>query len=320
MIIDYVIDFQDLAKRLEETESDSFLACVCEMLNLVEFDNMRLVIDSEENLLRPIRTLAHNLLPRRGESELARKKVAILERFTKNASSLYRRIASSQTWDAIDAVRIGPNEQLANIEAYFLNRDKEKYRLRRTKRRTYGLSSSDLQELKRDIQCFCGEEKKFLIIDRYALGECLNEKLVNACDNVARWMKMLSSEGQRACEFEILAFNCGAGSSDLLLATQKNVNNSLKRSLSRIMPTHQPQTITFRLIPQDPKIPTKDSMFHDRFICSESRVMSIGKGLDVFKGDDKIQVFSIFYCGLRNNDQLVQGILKCQGDKWEIVL
>ena len=52
-------------------------------------------------------------------------------------------------------------------------------------------------------------------------------------------------------------------------------------------------------------------MFHDRFICTDSRVFSIGRGLDILDKDGEIQPFLVYYCGRRRHvDYTVRQILE----------
>lgn len=308
MIVDYLVDYAYLANRLKEDDTESFIGYVRELCNLVDFDNARLLVDVNLKCLDPLRHLGEQLT--QASEFIGKQKSSVVNWFLtpQQTTHKFRKIPIDAGKELIDYLinhdivrppkyiisddkRWRMNRSCSTLEEYFMSKEKEKYRLRRSNRRTYGVGD-DFKDLKDDMEMFSCSDTDFFIIDRYLLKD--DKKVQQNCETLVRWIGLLSNRANRKCKFKVLTC-CDA--------EQKNVVCHLKSVKTKIFPKGNEQRIEIQVIQYTQ---TRDQYFHDRFICTPTRVIAIGKGLDVFVGNEKTQCFNIYYCGPREGDFVVQ--------------
>ncbi len=322
MIVDYLVDYAYLANRLKEDDTGSFIGYVRELCNLVDFDNARLLVDINLKCLDPLRYLGEQLA--QASEFIGKQKSSVVNWFLtpQQTAHKFRKIhidANKELNDClVNCDIVSPPKYIisdkkwrednscSTLEKYFMSKDKEKYRLRRSNRRTYGVND-DFKDLTADMEMFSCSDTDFFIIDRYLLKD--DKKVQQNCETLVRWIGLLSNSANRKCQFKVLTC-CDA--------EQKNVVCHLKSAKTKIFPNGDEQRIEIQVIQYTP---TSDPYFHDRFICTPTRVIAIGKGLDVFNENGKTQCFNVYYCGPREGDSVVQQNEKRRyNEVWKITI
>lgn len=323
MIADYLVDYNYLADRLGECSSDSRFFMGLKMLcDVVDFDNARFVADESLLCLGPIRELALRLNKLDFEE---RRKLRIAEWFCKSADNVHRFRKVKAIVREGDLVEIDPAPMYVisddnhpgsswqvngirrfTIEEYFSEWENEKRRLRLSKRRTFGVGFAEPGEFAETVRRFACSDRYFRIFDRYAISLGDGNGLERACRNILEWIRMLSNELSNECHFVIQA-NCS--SQDSPTQMRNRLSDALSAAAQRVYGDNDNhgQTIEFRLVPGDGRTMSM-SILHDRFICSNSRVMSIGKGLDALAGRGTPECINLQYCGRYRSDALMAAL------------
>lgn len=335
MVVDYLVDFDYLARELEKNSTDSSFFLGLKMLcDAVEFDNARFMADEQLQCLEPIKRISAKFDETSNEG---RKKKRIAARLCQQSSvnHWYRRVADFSGLGCGMALSPAPlfilsnkgypgehwkigNRAPVSIEDYYAGWDYEKRRIRLAKRQTYGSGFSNDNEFNDAVKRFACSDVEFKIFDRYAIGLGESEKLCEACRNILYWIKMLSNDFKTRCCFEIWA-NCR----EEILCNKEKLLGDLNCQLSKLREAlfydlgYLNQTVTFHLIPGDGRTLSAPH-FHDRFICSRTRVLSIGKGVDALKDDGLPNCINLQYCGRYHSDVLMERLNRMKYDALKI--
>ena len=329
MVVDYLVDFDYLASELERNSTDSSFFLGLKMLcDAVEFDNARFMADKQLQCLEPIKSISARFDKTSNEG---RKKKRIAERFfhQNSVNRWYRMVADYSGLGRGMVLSPAPlfilsnkgypgehwhigNHDPISIEDYYAGWDYEKRRIRLAKRQTYGSGFSNDNEFNDAVKRFACSDVEFKIFDRYAIGLGDSEKRCEACRNILYWIKMLSNDFETRCRIEIWA-NCR----EEILTNMEELRADLRLQLLNLRSKHfkdlgnLEQKIEFCLIPGDGRIFSAPH-FHDRFICSRSRVLSIGKGLDALNNDGQPICVNLQYCGRYHSDVLMNRLDRMQ--------
>lgn len=343
MVADYLVDYSYLAGELKKNSTESRFFMGLKMLcETVEFGNARLLADEQLQCLGPLEELYRTFDDTVGEE---RKKKRVISRFFMPTETIhwfrkvpnYNEIGIKTQLSPLPMFAIskegydGANWQIGrrscfSLEKYYEDWECEKKRIQLAKRRTYGISYSVPGEFEDAINRFGCSDTSFKIFDRYAIGlgegleDSESEKLRESCRNILYWIKMLSNGFRNNCRFEIWA-NCREG---ILEHKIEKLCNDLNRHLIELRSAHfgaegnLGQTLVFHLIPGDGRALCAPQ-FHDRFVCSRTRVLSIGKGLDALNENGRPTCINLQYCGRYHSDILMDRLSRMVHDVLPII-
>ena len=336
MVVDYLVDFSYLAGELKKNSTESRFFMGLKMLcDTVEFDNARLIADEQLQCLGPLKELYTTFDDTVYEE---RKKKRVIGRLFMPNETIhwFRKVPNYNEIGAGSELSPSPMFAISNegysgahwqigrrscvsLEKYYEDWEGEKRRIQLTKRKTYGHSYLGVGEFEDAINRFGCSDAEFKIFDRYAIGlgdmNCLRE----SCRNILYWSKMLSNGFRNNCRFEIWA-NCREG----MLEHKVELHDALNRQLLELRSVHFGaegsfgQTIAFHLIPGDGRT-LSAPQFHDRFIYSRTRVLSIGKGLDSLNVDGRPICINLQYCGRYHSDVLMDRLNRMVHDVLPII-
>jgi len=321
MIADFLVDYQYLSDVLSHDSDGRGLALVKMLCSLVDNDNARFITDVTLDCLTPLRTMAGSISSD-GVSIEERQRKRIIEWFCNTVGNPHRfrkveRYGEPDFWRTLNPQPFvvlaakdstwGDERSRRTIDGYFVDNEKEKRRIRMGRKRSFGRNLESRENLEEAVARFCADDNQFLIIDRYAVGG--GENIARCCSNISRWVYMISNKGTRPCTVEIVA-NGGDRISDVL---KTNIANSLKNAWQVLVADSGSAgcVVRFRLVPGNGQT-LRDDRFHDRFICSQTRVLGIGKGIDVYDGGGNVTCVNLQYCGRRVGDRLIEQLLQMQ--------
>ena len=336
MVVDYLVDFSYLAGELKKNSTESRFFMGLKMLcDTVEFDNARLIADEQLQCLGPLKELYTTFDDTVYEE---RKKKRVIGRLFMPNETIhwFRKVPNYNEIGAGSELSPSPMFAISkegyggahwqigrrscfSLEKYYEDWEGEKRRIQLAKRRTYGNSYSASGEFEDAISRFGCSDTSFKIFDRYAIGLGNANKLRDACRNILYWIKMLSNGLQNSCTFEIWA-NCEEGmlknECDLATALSRNFEQ-LRGSVfgSNTTPT---QVIKFHLVPGN-GMTLVAPQFHDRFVCSRTRVMSIGKGVDALNERGLPTCINLQYCGRYHSDVLMKSLQDMQAEHLQTI-
>lgn len=330
MIADFLVDYQYLSEVLSHDSDGRGLTLVRMLCSLVDNDNARLIADVGLDCLRPLRAMAGGVSSD-GISIEERQRKRIIEWFCSTVGNPHRfrkveGYGAPDFWRNIDPQPFvviaakesawGDKRSRRTIEEYFVDNEKERRRIRLGRKRSFGRNLESKENLEEAVARFCADDNQFLIIDRYAIGG--GENIARCCSNISRWVYMISNKGKRQCMVEIVANAGDRIDEDLKL----NITDSLRGAWQDLVANGPGAecVVRFRLIPGNGQT-LRDDRFHDRFICSQTRVLGIGKGMDVYDSRGNVTCVNLQYCGRRVGDMLIEQLLQMQSSpSFDVIL
>lgn len=136
------------------------------------------------------------------------------------------------------------------------------------------------------------------------------ERPEDKCKKLLKWLEFLSDEWRDACTFVVQAstpwYNDGREIDLVQLCTK--IKDILTNQMNQLYGRGNrfPQTVIIRFVRDD-----STSIRHDRFICSQTRVFSIGKGIDAIGA----KCLNLQYCGIYKKDPLMVQLEKLRIDE-----
>ena len=332
MVADILVDYGYLVRLIQERSP--LIPFVRALQHLSDYDNVRFLIDKDKTHIQNMaRVFALHGGNDQGVTLEDRRLRRIVEWFNPQDEMDF-----SQRFKLVDALsaNLSPAPFVAitdsaderewgrkrvKVDDYFLNNDYEKRRIKIASKRSFGKGMEQCDAFRELIRQFVGSEHSFDLFDRYALwgfdvdGQLNDERFGRRCDTLCRWFWLLSDEFNQACEFHIYAnfpHDCIANVRERLVSRLNESCRSLTDNSS------QEQVLTFHLIPGNAR-ELQDVHLHDRFVCSKTRVMSIGKGLDMISNWPCING-NLYYCGRTRGDVVIEHLKRIQAQIISVVM